>query len=144
MHHGEVCSTNFSCSKLNPFKFLTSLSRIPLIRALFPLIPSNPLLSFPPALRPSIVRLSSFLLLLFIDLHQPLVVAVLIFTLVAPPWNPLAALLVVNHFALVAFLLVDTLLRSKELPFRGRFLCRNGLFAGERCGRRREDKVHAI
>lgn len=89
------------------------------------------------------MSLARRLLLLLVNLDQPLVVAILVLALVAPLGHPLAAGIVVDHLAL-ALLVLDTLLGGKALPF-GRLLgFGNGLLAGKRRRGCRKDKVHAF
>src|SRR5262245_25149811 len=119
MHNGE----NFSARR----------SRVPLVCAHLPLISLYPLLPLLSTRVPWIFRRPSLPLLLLINLHQPIVLPLLIFTTITPAWHPLALLLIIYH---ISFLLlrVDAFLRCKLLPFRWWFLYRHRLLPWERCG----------
>jgi hypothetical protein len=110
---------------------------------LLPLIPPNPVLALPPAIRARIVRLARLGLLLLIHLDQPVVLAVLVLALVAPLGDPFAARLIVHQLA-VALLVLDALLGGKALPFGRLFGGGDGLFARQGHAGGREDEVHAF
>jgi len=107
----------------------TRFSRLAVVCALLPLVPPDPLFALPPAVGALIMGLGRLLLLLLVNLDQPLIITVLVLSLVTPLGNPLALFVIVDQFA-VALLILDALLGSKALPL-GRLLGGGyGLFAG--------------
>ena len=93
------------------------LPRLPLVRPLQPLIPSNLLLTLPPAIPSNLRSLLALTLLLRIHLHDPLILSLLVGALVAPARHPLAARLVVDELLLLLGCLgLDAFLRGELFP----------------------------
>jgi hypothetical protein len=89
------------------------------------------------------MSLTCGLLPLLVNLHEPVVLTVLVLSLVAPLGYPFALRLVVDQVA-IAPLVLDTLLGGKALPL-GRLLgCGNGLLTRYGCAWRGEYKVDTI
>jgi hypothetical protein len=115
----------------------------PVVVALLPLVPLHPVLALSPAVRPRVVRLARLLLLLLVDLDQPVVLAVLVLALVAPLGHPFASRFVVHQLA-VALLVLDALLRGEELPLGLLFRSGQLLLAGKGRGWAGQDEVDAF